>query len=169
MTTYSNLDGMVIVEGQFTSARVQRIVAAIKDYEPRLEVEWIPPSARREGQAAYRIVYNQDGLPPYILFHVTKDEDFDERVLYKIIANDQRTPNGKAKYSDLVAWEKTQELVGKQEYLDQMEEAKDMVKVFLRSKLNTFDFGNGVVLKEGIPGNAAVQDDMGRDKRLPRR
>jgi hypothetical protein len=103
------------------------------------------------------------------LFFVRNDEDFDERVLLRIIANDQRTANGKPKYSELVAWETTQKLLAKQAYLDRMEEAADMTAVFLRSKLHTFNFGNGVVLKDGIPGNAAVQDDMGRDKRIPRR
>jgi hypothetical protein len=169
MTTYSQHDGMVIVDGQFTSAKVQRVVAAIKDYEPRLDVQWVPPTERKDNEAAFRIVYNQEGQPPYILFFVHKDEDFDERVLLRIIANDQRTANGKPKFSELVAWEETQKLLAKQAYLDQMEEAEDMAKVFLRSKLHTFNFGNGVVLKDGIPGNAAMQDDMGRDKRIPRR
>lgn len=143
----------IMVDGQFVSAKVERVVLAIKDYEPRLEVRWVPPGARKEGQAAFQVVYKEDGLPEYTLFYVQKDEDFDERVLQRIIVNDQR--NGAVKWDEFAAWEKSNELVAQQEYLDKMEEANDIAAHILRTNLNTYRVSDDLVIKDGIPFNAA--------------
>lgn len=136
----------VFVDGHLVSAKAQRVVQAIKDYEPELEVKWVPPAARTEGQAAYAIWHNPMGHPSYVLFYVQKDEDFDERVLAKIIANDQR--NGKQNYSDFEAWEQTNKLLEKQEYLDKMEEAKDIARFVAKTHLNTIKINDNLTIRD---------------------
>ena len=136
----------VFVDGHLVSAKAQRIVQAIKDYEPELEVKWVPPAARTEGQAAYAIVHNAPGNGSYVLFYVQNDEDFDERVLARIIANDQR--NGKANLSDYEAWETTRQLVAKQEYLDKMEEAKDIARFVAKTHLNTIRINKDLTIRD---------------------
>lgn len=143
----------VMIDGQFVSARIERLVLAIKDYEPDIDVKWTPPGAREQGMAAYKIIYAPVGQSPFTLFHVASDEDFDERILMKIIANDQR--NGqKATMSDLEAWEATQKLMAKQDYLDRMEEAQDIAKHVVGSPLNTYRVNNNLVIKGNMPFNA---------------
>lgn len=150
----------LMIDGQVVSAKISRIVEAIHDYEPALEVKWIPEHKRKEGDAAFAIIYNPPGADPYILFYVPKEEDFDERVLRKIIINDQR--NGKTSISDLEAWEESQRLLKKQEYLDQLEEAHDIAAHILKSPLNTYKVNDNLVVKDGIPGNAANRTGLNR-------
>jgi hypothetical protein len=136
----------VFVDGHLVSAKAQRIVQAIKDYEPELEVKWVPPAARAEGQAAYAIIHNAPGNSPYVLFYVQKDEDFDERVLAKIIVNDQR--NGKQAYSDFEAWEQTNKLLERQAFLDKMEEAKDIAAFVAKTHLNTIRIDKNLTIRD---------------------
>lgn len=143
----------VFVDGELVSREVQRIVEAIRDYEPELEVKWIPPSARKEGDAAFAIVHNPRNQAPYVMFYVQKDEDFNEKVLQKIIFNDQR--NGKHQWDEFSSWEETQRLLNKQKWLDQMEEINDISAHILKTNLNTYKVNPDLVIQEGIPFNVA--------------
>lgn len=147
-------NGHLMIDGQLISARIERVVLAIKDYEPELEVKWIPPQNRSEGEAAFAIIHNAPGNKPYILFYVPTEDEFDERVLARIIYNDQRA-TGQQQYSELVAAEKAREAVIKQEQLDRMEEAADIAAHILKSPLNTYRINPNFVVKDGIPFNAA--------------
>ena len=139
----------IMVDGQFVSAKVERIVLAIKEYEPTLDVKWIPPGQRSEGESAFAIIHDAPGNKPYVMFYVKDEEDFDERVLMKIIANDQR--NGTQKYTDLEAFEETQKRMQHQEYLDRMEEANDIAAHVFRSPLNKYKVNDKLTIKDGIP------------------
>jgi len=139
-------DRHVFVDGQLVSEKVHRIVQAIKDYEPELDVQWVPPAARREGQAAFAVIHRPVGKADYILFYVQDEAEFDERVLYKIIYNDQR--NGKTTITELEAFEEAQKLLKRQAYLDALEEAHDMARFVLKSPLHKINMGNGLVIND---------------------
>lgn len=140
------LNSHIFVDGQLVSAKIERLVRAIKDYEPQLKVKWIPPSERSEGQAAFAIIHDAPGNAPYVLFYVQTEEEFDERVLLKIIANDQR--NGKRQMTDLEAWDEAQQRIQKQEFLDKMEEANDIAAHVFRSHLNTYKVNDQLTIRE---------------------
>lgn len=142
------------VDGRLISVKIQRVVDAIRDYEPELDVKWIPPEARtnRQLDPAFCVVHNPVGRPSYIMFYV-REEDFDERVLYRIIYNDQR--NGKQNYDEFSAWEETQKRLQHQEYLDKLEEAQDIMEHALKTKLNTYRINPDLVIQDGIPFNVA--------------
>jgi hypothetical protein len=156
------MDRMVVVDGVFVSEKIERIVLAIKDYEPALEVKWLPPQARFDKQngvtlPAFEIVYHApDGLDQ-TLFYVKDEGDFDERVLQRIIFNDQRKSN--TSWTELTAWEETQKRIARQAYLDEMEEAEDLAKHIIATHLNTYRVTPGLVIKDGIPFNAADLKD----------
>jgi hypothetical protein len=124
------------IDGQFVSAKISRIVEAIRDYSEELDVQWLPPQLRTDNEAAFKIIHRAPGQPPYTLFHITNDEDFDERVLARIIANDQRTRP--VQLSELEAWEEAQARINKQKFLDDMEEAADKAAFMLRTPLHTY-------------------------------
>lgn len=132
--------------GHFVNARVQKICNAIKDYEPELDVMFIPPHMRREGQAAYRIIHRPVGAPPYILFTVRRDEDFDERILQRIIVNDQR--NGKHDLTELEAYDFAQKLVEQQKFREKMDEANDIAKHVIKSHLNTYKVDDKITIRD---------------------
>lgn len=139
-------DKHVTIAGQFVSQKASQVVESIKEYEPELEVKWVPPNAREPGDAAYAIVHNPVGAASYVMFYVQNDEDFDERVLYRIIVNDQR--NGKASLSELESWEASQKLMQTQKARDELEEAHDMARFVLRSPLHRIRMDKGMVIND---------------------
>lgn len=143
----------IMIDGQFVSAKVEQIIRSIKDYEPELEVKWLPPRARREGEAAFAIVHNPPGSASYILFYVKDEADFDERVLYRIIYNDQRR-TGSQQYSELEAWEQANKVLADRRQQDMIDEANDMAYHVLKSNKNTYVVNDNLVIKDGIPFNA---------------
>lgn len=149
----TRFNGYTITGGQLVSERVQRIVMAIQEYEPEIEVQWIPDrQADAEGTPQFKIVHHQPDGHDFILFHVKNEEEFDERVLLRIIQNDQR--NTQVTLSEFEAWEQAQKLIEKQVYLDMMEEAADITAHALATHKNTYKVNNDLTIKEGIPFNA---------------
>ena len=146
----------VVIDGQFVSQRVSRIVEAIKDYEPNIDVQWVPPTARAEGQPAFKIVYTSP-LAIETLFHVQTEDEFDERVLLRIIANDQR--RGPVKLTELELFDQAQRLLAQQDWLDKMEEANDVAYHVLKTHLNTYKVSDELTIKDGIPFNANLLKD----------
>ena len=143
----------VIVGDTFVSQRIVQLVEAIRDYSSELDVEWVPPRARRPGQAAFAIKHTPtNGNPPYVIKYVNSEEEFDERILMAIIQGDQRV-NG-AKISDFEAWEQAQSRLKKQKKLDEMEEAHDVALHVFKSPLNSYRVNKELLIKEGIPFNA---------------
>lgn len=145
----------------FVNARVERIVQAIKDYEPELDVEWTPPAARviqeDEGETtreipAFKIVHKPLGGHPMTLFFVKSEEEFDERVLMRIIQNDQR--RGQVKLSDYEAWEAAQKRVRDVEEQDRNEEMFDLIQHVLRTNKSKYVISSELVIKDNIPMNA---------------
>lgn len=148
-----------MIDGQFVSTKASQVVEAIRDiYGDEIEVGWVPPGKRNEGEAAYAIIHRPNNLQEMILFYVQNDEDFDERVLLRILANDQDR-NGQVKYSELEAWELTQKAIARQKVLDELEMQTDIAAKALASPLHKYKVNENLVIKEGIPHNAAHLDE----------
>jgi hypothetical protein len=139
-------DRHIFVDGQLVSEKISRVVQSIKEYEPELDVQWIPPGDRSEGEAAFAIIHRPVGNAEYVMFYVQDEKDFDERVLYRIIVNDQR--NGKKSLSELEAWEASQKLIAEQEYRDKLEEAHDMARFVLRSPKHKIKINKDLVIND---------------------
>lgn len=154
-------DHHIVVGDHFINENVSRVVEAIHDYEPLIEVQFIPPQARAiPGQRilpAFKLVYHNPDGPDYTLFHVEDEAQFDQRVLQRIIVNDQR--NGKSSLSDYEAWEESQRLIAKQAYLDKIEEAADIAAHVLKTHKNDYRVSADIRFKEGIPFNVAKRKD----------
>lgn len=148
------LNGHQFIDGNLVSSKIRRIIDAIREYSDELEVQWIPPAARSEGQAAFRILHTPVGQPPYVIKHVQTEEEFDERILKNIIAGDQR--NGQTSLTEYEAWEEAGRRIQHQEALDKMEELHDIAYHYARSNKNTYRVNDSLVFKEGSPGNKAA-------------
>lgn len=145
------------IDGQFVSQKVRQVVDAIREYEPTLEVQWLPPEVRGN-RAAYRIIHNPPGGQPYIIMVVRKDEQFDSSVLQRLIVNDNRF-NTATTLSEIEALEAAEKLIAKQKFDDLMEEANDIAAHTLRTPMNTYRINKDLVFKDGIPFNAANLKD----------
>jgi hypothetical protein len=136
-----------VIEGQFVNNKVANIATALAEYEPELEVEHYPENEKSDNLPSYGIVHNSASMGRYVLFYVMKEEDMDERVIARVIANDQR--KSQSTLSDLESWEKAQAMLKKQEYMDKMEEAADILRFGLKTHLNTYTVpdANGKIIK----------------------
>ena len=142
------------IDGQFVSSEVHRVVQAIKDYEPAIDVQWLPVGAREPGQPAFKVTYAPVGEEPFILFYVKDESEFDMRVLQRIIANDQRR-TGKVEYTEYEAWEMAQQAIAKQKAHEEMEAQADVIAHVLQSRKNTYKVNDDLIIKDGIPFNVA--------------
>jgi hypothetical protein len=75
-------------DGSFISARVSRIVELIRDYDPNLEVKWIPERMRQPGEPAFMITERLRNGREVVAFYVESEQHFDESVLARIYAGD---------------------------------------------------------------------------------
>lgn len=152
----------IVVGDYFVNAKVHRIVEAIKDYEPLIDVQWLPPGARNadgdRSLPAFKIIYNDPNSPvPFTLFHVMSEDEFDEKVLWRIIHNDQR--NGATSLSEYEAWEQAQKRLQEVEYREWLAEQEDKVKHIIRTHKNTYVVDKDLTIKDGIPFNAKKLKD----------
>lgn len=76
-------------DGHWISEAHSRIAEMINDYDPTMELVWIPPEDRHNsGNAApYAVRHNPPGKMPYIMFFINEDE-LDHRVIGRIYAGD---------------------------------------------------------------------------------
>jgi hypothetical protein len=147
-----NNDRYEVRDGKWVNQRVAQVVQAIHEYSPDLVVEYLPEGARTQDQAAFRIMHYPPGGQPYPIFHVKSEAEFDTRVLMRIIAGDQR--NKEVTYSMVEAAEKAAQLVAKQKWEDERDEAIDKMYHALHSPLNTYKLDKDTTIKAGIPFNA---------------
>jgi hypothetical protein len=144
--SFFNLDraGNVYVpneDGHFVSENQRRVAAALADYDPNLQLQWIPPGQRDQIQDnAFRVVDVSPGRSPYV---VCFSNECDERLLARVFAADN-TKGSIGSYLD--AHNAAIEAVKLQKRKDSNEEANRMAFSILRSrkehyKHNGFDFG----------------------------
>lgn len=146
-------NGIDIRDGRLVSQKIAQVVDAIRDYSPEIDVKWIPPENRTADQAAFQIWHSPPGQPPYCFMHVKTEEEMTTKVLMDIIAGDQR--NGSVQYSEVEAAEEAAKRVAFQKWADERDEAIDVMYHILKSPLNTYKVNDDLIIKEGIPGNAA--------------
>lgn len=72
--------------GHFVSAKQQRTAEILKDYDPKLQLQWIPPGSRNEKDEPFRVVCFPDNGHPYL---VCTAMEADERLLANVFAADQ--------------------------------------------------------------------------------
>lgn len=75
-------------DGSFISEKVARTAELIKEYDYRLSVEWIPRANRGEEDDALRVIQHQSDGTKYVVLSVHSEDDFDQRVLARIIEGD---------------------------------------------------------------------------------
>lgn len=133
-------------DGQFVSQRVAQVVEAIRKYAPDVEVQWIPTAQRAADTAAFRLVHHPSNGEPYVIFHVQNEDEFDARVLKKLMMGDQR--NGKASISDIEAAEAAAAAVARQRFMDEIEEANEIAAAVIRSPKDTYKVNDDLIIHQ---------------------
>lgn len=148
-------DRHIYIDGQFVSERIAQVVAAIKEYANDVDVEWIPPANRSDNEAAFRLVHRPAGGEPYTIFHIKTEEEFDARVLKRLIHNDGRL--GKPVMSEIEAAEEAAKRVAHQRWLDDMQEQNEIASAIFRSNKDTYKVNDDLIISQTKKGNQAVK------------
>lgn len=75
-------------DGRFINAKISRVVELVREYDSRLNVRWVPPDLRQEGDPAFAITERLRDGSEVVAFYVQDESEFDERVLQRIILGD---------------------------------------------------------------------------------
>lgn len=77
--------------GHFVSERHQHVATILHDYNPELELRWIPPERRSDPQDRefpFAVWHAPKDKPAYLVFLVKEDE-VDQRLLERVFLADQ--------------------------------------------------------------------------------
>jgi hypothetical protein len=129
-------------EGYFVSENQRRIAEILNDYDPNLELQWIPPNERGVSQKAFRVVDTNPNGPSYAVCFA---DECDERLLAQIFHSDQKR-NGNNALTYLDNHNAAVELMNKKKEMEQRSEDHALVYSVLRSpkihyRHNGIDFG----------------------------
>lgn len=123
--------------GHFLSAEHQRIAQVIHDYDPTLELAWVPPEARElNEQYPFAVIHRPIGAPPYIVMRL-RESEVNHRVIARLWANDAKNSNVLDAIEKDEQARKALELLRKQEeYEEAREKAAWMVKAPVGAKID---------------------------------
>lgn len=74
-------------DGTFISEKQRRINEILQDYDPQLQLQWIPPGRRNDKDEPFRVVCYPKNGHPYL---VCTALEADERLLATIFTSDQK-------------------------------------------------------------------------------
>ena len=127
--------------GYFISEAHQRIAEIIKDYEPTLELVWIPPNKRNFNDTfPFAVVHHPEGRESYVVRKLKEDE-VDNRLLAWLFANDQER-NSPLSMLDKI--DLANELIKAKKQEEELAAKRDVALSILKSPLNRYKH-DGVV------------------------
>lgn len=124
------------VNGHFISQKQVRINEILQDYDPSLQLQWIPPSDRSSNDLAFRVVCFPQGRPPYAVCFA---EEADERLLAKVFEADQANSPNKLNYIE--NYNKALELTRAKEAQEARQEDHELAASILRNTRSSYKHG----------------------------
>lgn len=125
------------VNGTFVSQNQVRINEILQDYDPALQLQWIPPDQRMgDSGPAFRVVHFKDGSAPYA---VAFADECDERLLAKVFEADQTNNPNRLSFID--NYNNALELVRAKEMEEQRQEDHALAASILRSNKSSYRHG----------------------------
>ena len=129
--------------GHFVSAEHQRIAEILKDFDPNLELRFIPPHLRTEQEEKewpFALVDNPPGREPYLVMLLTESE-INASLVEKVFVSriDPKNPMQRLK-----ALADAQKVVRLKQQIEEAEELKEFHTSLLKSPLHTYKHGGKV-------------------------
>ena len=145
-------------DGHFVSQRVAQVIEAIHEYAPDVEVQWIPQGQRTgvaADTAAFRLIHHPANGDSYVIFHVKTEEEFDARVLKRLMLGDQR--HGAITIGEIEASEAAAKAVARQRFLDKLEEDNEIAAAVLKSPKDTYKVNDNLIIHQSKPFSRKVR------------
>jgi len=119
-------------DGRWRSQKMLRLAEILEDYNPYLELKWIPPEHRVGGNrvAPYVIVHSKPGMKEYVVCFV-QEYDIPEQVLAKVFQADM---NKHDVLTQLETQERADELFRMKEWQERQEMRTDFTKMLMSDK-----------------------------------
>lgn len=128
-----NLSNAVILSDEGAlPAKYQRIAEIIRDYDPKLELAWIPPGQRTAFDKEPFAIFHND---PRYLVGTFSEAQMDHRIIAHLFKINNANRNV---LSDLEAEEAALRAINLKEQMDQYEEQQDFAKSLITSKKNYY-------------------------------
>jgi hypothetical protein len=108
------MSGIRVIEGQALSAEHCRIAEIIQDYDPTLELVWIPPNQRVGETHPFAVQHSPVNAEPYIVFKLRENE-VDHRVIARLFAGDNDKNNVVATVEEMEAAQRLVQLKAEEE------------------------------------------------------
>lgn len=124
-------------DGSFINERISRVTEIIRERYPMLDVRWIPPNRRADGDSAFAIVECLPDGREVVAFYVQNEAEFDERVLEKIYLADNTKHDINAR---IEAKNQAHRDLQQKKFQEQMQEAHEISAAILRSPKSTYKY-----------------------------
>jgi hypothetical protein len=125
-------------DGTWISERHQRIAEIIRDYDPKLQLQWIPTGRRNENDEPFRVVCFPTNGHPYL---VCTAAEADERLLATIFAADNKKRGG-----NLLSWldhyNSAKEIYNAKKNHEAREEAREIAVAAVRNNKSSYKVYN---------------------------
>jgi len=119
-------------DGTWVSEDTERIARILKDYDPDLELRWIPPARREPGDKPFCVIHHAPNGSHYVVGYFDK---CDENLLATIFNSDS-TKNDPIAFADAKNAAERAILMKKQ--LDEAEERQDFIATLVKSNKHSF-------------------------------
>lgn len=124
--------------GRIVNANHQRIAEIIHDYNPDLELAWIPPENRTaEDSLPFAVIHNQMDGQRYVVFYLS-EADLDHRVLARIFSSDMRKNDPKAVINEIEMNEAAERILDSKKSEEAHQERLEFGKALLTSPKHTY-------------------------------
>lgn len=121
----------VVHEGQMLSAEALRIAEIIYDYDPRLELAWIPPNDRLLiEEYPYSVIYNDPSGRRDVVMRL-RETELDHRVLARLWETD--TAKGSNILSAIEAEEAARQAIELKKQQDDLEEKRELAAWMIKA------------------------------------
>lgn len=116
-------------DGSWVSEKQHRINEILKDYDPQLELQWIPPGRRNEKDEPFRVICRPPNGHPYL---VCTAMEADERLLATVFSADQKR-NGRKDLTWLDNYNAAQGIYNAKINHEDLQEAHEIAKAVIRN------------------------------------
>lgn len=125
--------------GEFISEKQRRINEILKDYDPQLELQWIPPGKRNEKDEPFRVICRPLNGYPYL---ICTGLEADERLLTTVFRADAAS-----KGKNLMAWlddyNAAKGIYNAKVNQERLQEAHEVANSVIRNNKSSYMFRNG--------------------------
>lgn len=125
-------------DGHFISAKVSRIIELIREYDHRLDVKWVPPDRRAEGDPAFAITERLGDGREVVAFYIDTEDHFNETVLARIYEGDNTKNDVQAR---VTAQNDAARAILHAKQRDEMEQYYSLLGSMITSKRHTYRHG----------------------------